>query len=153
MHGAQRIRFVPTQHHPSLRQPMNPFQGQNPQAQNPEVFQGQKRENTEAPGSKKVGNIGPRARKKAKNEKVNQQPAGGVSCLPPGQIPPVHNKAVSPLITHGHPYSPVRHYPPGQFQGQVQFNPPQISYRSPRPQQERIFYSHDIIVGSWKFSV
>ena len=32
--------------------------------------------------------------------------------LPPSQIPPVHTKAVSPLINHGHPYSPVRSFPP-----------------------------------------
>lgn len=55
--------------------------------------------------------------------------------LPPNQIPPVHTKAVSPLITHGHPYSPVRTgFPsfPGNPAGQFPSGPFRPRADSPR---------------------
>ena len=84
--------------------------------------------------------------KKPRKKKPNPNPNGmqnGVPApgqpmvnLPPSQIPPVHTKAVSPLITHGHPYSPVRNaFPsfPGNPQGQF---PPGGHFR-PRGESPR----------------
>ena len=79
-----------------------------------------------------------RKKTRAKKSKPNPANASGPGSgppmvnSPPNQIPPVHNKAVSPLITHGHPYSPVR-FPHSQF-GNPNHGPFQGHYRQARPQ-------------------
>ena len=147
---------------PNSVRPMGPFVPPGPvQTGNPEVLERMlKRDEPHEEKKLQTRNKKPRAKKSKPNPgkpMAGQGPPGGppvpgqvppgpTRCnLPPNEIPPVHPKAVSHLITHGHPYSPVRSYPPfappnhgpfpGHYRGARPVNPDGSA--PPPPQQQQ----------------